>query len=234
MDEFKSNWHITRILSECEKALQDTIALFYTPLTDNDLLFAGYSQLGGDWLGIFVFFSRQDIKWELTNGPLGVSVVFSYPSRTWKGPSDSFQRLWLFLGGGRGFWILDFLCRRLPLQVNMLGLGHQEGTVNPSQDGSITPGFTHFWALYLLPPARTLMADQRSDSIQVSSCMVNSKEHGQLSGKLHHGNAHSSMGDDYLLGNTWESPVLPNSLLLICHLGGVSLLLLLSWASWVS
>lgn len=58
MDEFKSNRHITRILSECEKALQDTIALFYTPLTDNDLLFTGYSQLGGDWLGIFVFFSR--------------------------------------------------------------------------------------------------------------------------------------------------------------------------------
>lgn len=48
MDEFKSNGHTTRILLECEKALQDTLALFYTPLTDNDLLFVGYSQLGGD------------------------------------------------------------------------------------------------------------------------------------------------------------------------------------------
>lgn len=37
MDEFKSNRHITRILLECEKALQNTIVLFYTPLTDNDL-----------------------------------------------------------------------------------------------------------------------------------------------------------------------------------------------------
>lgn len=37
MDEFKSNQHITRILLECEKTLQNTIVLFYTPLTDNDL-----------------------------------------------------------------------------------------------------------------------------------------------------------------------------------------------------
>lgn len=130
--------------------------------------------------------------------------------------------------GGR-FWILDFLSRRLPFQVNMEGLGHQEGTVNPSQDGSVTPGFTHFWALYLLPPARTLMADQRSDSMQVSSCMVNSKEHGQLSGMLYHGKAHSSMGDDlYIRAVSWatlESPRAPNSLLLICSLFTLATLL---------
>ena len=66
------------------------------------------------------------------------------------------------------------------------------------------------------------MADQRSDSMQVSSCMGNSKEDGQLSGMLYHGKAHSNMGDDsYIRAVFWatlESPRAPNSLLLLCHL----------------
>lgn len=68
-----------------------------------------------------------------------------------------FRDCGFFFGGG--FWILDFLSRWLPLQVNMEELGHQKGwliplrMVNPSQDDSITPGFTHFWALiYSLLP----------------------------------------------------------------------------------
>lgn len=44
MDEFKPNQGVTRTLSECKKVHQCTIALFYTPLTDNGLLFTEYSQ----------------------------------------------------------------------------------------------------------------------------------------------------------------------------------------------
>lgn len=105
MPEFKPNQGITRTLSEYEKACQCTIALFYTPLTNNDLLFAEYSQLGGDCLGILVFFRSyraSDGSWSMDHWVSVLSFL------TLAGPGKNCLILFRNWGFG-GFMILDFL-----------------------------------------------------------------------------------------------------------------------------